>query len=55
MKNFKFIHKENRLANVIRFSIETIHAMEFCKNSIHVLGQVFPQNKYRFSMEAIQN
>ena len=29
MKNVKFILKENRLANVIRFSIETIQAMEF--------------------------
>ena len=55
MKNFKFIHKENRLENVISFSSETIQAMEFCKTSIHLLGQVFPQNKYRFSMEAIQN
>ena len=55
MKNFKFIHKENRLANVIRFSIETIQAMKFCKTSVHVLGQVFPQNECHFSMEAIQN
>ena len=54
MKNFKFIHKENRLANVIRFSIETIQAMEFCKTS-GFCGRNFPQKNYRFSMEAIQN
>ena len=54
MKNFKFIHKENRLANVIRFSIETIQAMEFCKTS-GFCGRNFPQKIYRFSMEAIQN
>ena len=58
MKNFKFIHKENRLANVIRFSIETIQAMEFCKTS-GFCGRNFPQKiivfqwkqfKIRFSL-----
>ena len=48
MKNFKFIYKENWLANVIRFSIETIQAMEFCKTSIHFVGQNFPQKQILF-------
>ena len=28
LKNFKIVHDENRMANVIRFSIETIQGME---------------------------
>ena len=53
-ENFKFIHKENRLANVLRFSNKPIQAREFWKIS-GFFGRVFPQKTYRFSMEAFQN
>ena len=29
LKNFKFVHEENRMAIVVRFSVETIKGMEF--------------------------
>ena len=45
MKTFKLFHEQNRMANVIRFSIETIQAMEFWKTSDYFVGQVFPQKK----------
>ena len=33
VENFKVVHEESRLANVIQFFIETIQAMKFWKNS----------------------
>ena len=40
--DFKIVHEENRMTNVIRFSIETIQGMEFWKTSGYFLA-VFPQ------------
>ena len=42
LKNFKFVHEENRMANVVRFSVETIQGMEFWKTSGYFFGRVFP-------------
>ena len=53
LKNFKFVHEENRMANVIRFSVETIQGMDFWNTSAYFFGRVFPQKNYRFSTEAI--
>ena len=41
------------MANVLRFSIETIQAMEFRKTWGYFFGRAFSQ-KFRFSMEAVQ-
>ena len=48
LKNFKFVHEENRMANVIRFSVETIQGMEFWKTSGYFFGRVFPQKAIVF-------
>ena len=45
MTLFVFFHKENRSANVIRFSIGTIQVKEFRKNSSLFFGPVFSQKK----------
>ena len=47
LKNFKFVHEENRMANVVRFSVETIQGMEFWKNSGYFFGRVFPQSVFQ--------
>ena len=54
LKNFKFVHEENRMANVVRFSVETIQGMEFQKTWGYLFGRALPQKNYRFSMEAIK-
>ena len=41
LKNFKFVHEENRMANVVRFSVETIQGMEFWKTSGFFLAEFF--------------
>ena len=48
------LKEESRLANVIRFSVETNQSMEFQKTWGYVFGRAFPQKIYRFSMEAIK-
>ena len=54
VEKFQFVHKENRMANVIRFSIETIQGMEIWKFSGYFFDR-FSIKNYRFSLEAIQN
>ena len=54
VEKFQFVHKENRMANVIRFSIETIQGMEIWKTSGYFFDR-FSKKNYRFSLEAIQN
>ena len=46
LKNFKFVHEENRMANVVRFSVEAIQGMEFWKNSGYFFDRVFPQSVF---------
>ena len=59
LKNFKFVHEENWMANVIRFSVETVQGMDFWKTSGYIFGRFFPQKiivfqrkqyKIRFSL-----
>ena len=50
LKNFKIVHDENRMANVIRFSIETIRGMEFWKTSGYFFGR-FSTKKTSFFNE----
>ena len=47
LKNFKFVHEENRMANVVRFSVETIQGMEIWKTSGYFFGRVFPQSVFQ--------
>ena len=54
LKNNKLFQEESRLANIIRFSIETNQSMEFQKTWGYVFGRALPQKSYRFSMEAIK-
>ena len=41
MKNFKIVHEENRMAKVLRFSIETIQGMDFEKLQVTFLAEFF--------------
>ena len=38
-----FVHEENRMANAIRFPIETIQGTVFWKTWGYFFGRVFPQ------------
>ena len=41
LETLKFVHEENRMAKVIRFSIETIQGMDFEKLQVTFLAKFF--------------
>ena len=41
LETLKFVHEENRMAKVIRFSIETIQGMDFEKLQVTFLADFF--------------
>ena len=54
VENFKFVHEENRIANVIYFSGETIQGMDFWKTSGYFFGRVFPRKLSFFNGSSIK-
>ena len=51
MEGFKFVHEESRMANVIRFSIETTQGLDFWKTSGYFLAEFFPQTTNVFQQK----